>query len=277
MVKIACLQVSPRPCFASAWEEINSYLNHAIDHSAQFILLPEYCGGLKTENGLLKPPAALEDDHPILAKLIAVARENRVWVLIGSIAVNHGELIKNRSYLINDHGQILARYDKIHLFDIQLSEKQIYQESAVVDPGSEAVVVDTCIGQLGMSVCYDLRFPQLYRTMCQRGAQVLTIPAAFLKKTGEAHWHVLNRARAIENGAYVIAPCAVGPIPGGGHSYGHTLVVDPWGKVVMDGGNEPCVKFAHIDTNLVNQTRHRIPSLRHDRDYNCTVIDLPVE
>ncbi len=273
MVRVACLQTTAQPTFAEAWDEIVKYLRQARNEGVEFLFLPEYCGGLKSENGLLAPPAAPETDHPILASLVEWAHSNKVWVLVGSIAVRGKELIKNRSYLIDAEGQILARYDKIHLFDIQLSEELTYRESAVVEAGKEAVVVDTCLGLLGMSVCYDLRFPQLYRDLAQNGAQVLTIPAAFIKKTGEAHWHVLNRARAIENGAFVVAPCSVGNIPGGGSSYGHSLIVDPWGQVIADGGGEPGVVWADIDSNLANETRGKIPSLKHGRDYNCKVID----
>ena len=273
MIKIALLQISPQPCFETAWIENLKYLSHAVDGGAKFIFLPEYCGGLKTENGLLKPPIASEEGHPVLENFLSFSKSKKVWILVGSLAIHQEKLIKNRSFLINDNGEIIARYDKIHLFDIQLSDQQIYHESAIVGAGKSSLVVETIIGKIGMSVCYDLRFPQLYRKMCQNGAQILSIPAAFLKKTGEAHWHVLNRARAIENGAFIIAPCAVGPIPGGGHSYGHSLVVDPWGKVLVDGGLEKGVYFAEIDTNLVSQTRDRIPSLTHDREYTLKIIE----
>ena len=151
---------------------------------------------------------------------------------------------------------------------MDLSPTQQYRESAVVAPGEHAVVVDTPWGRLGMTICYDLRFPQLYRTLAQAGAEILTVPAAFTKVTGEAHWHVLNRARAIENGAVVVAPCAVGPVPGGGAAYGHSLVVSPWGEVLADGGDGVGYVVTTVDLDSVATARGRIPSLGHDRPFS---------
>ena len=158
-----------------------------------------------------------------------------------------------------------VRYDKIFLFDVDLSPTQQYRESAVVAPGGQAVVADTPWGRLGMTVCYDLRFPHLYRALAQADAEILAVPAAFTKVTGEAHWHVLNRARAIENGAVVVAPCAVGAVPGGGAAYGRSLVVSPWGEVLADGGDAVGWIVTTVDVESVATARGRIPSLEHDR------------
>lgn len=268
MTQVACLQLAPRASFEEAETEILTYFPAAAKMGAKFIFLPEYCGGLKSENGLLAPPVAKEENHPILQKLLELAKQEQLWVLIGSIAVEGtGKLFRNRSFVINDQGKIVTRYDKIHLFDIKLSEALEYKESAVVEPGSKGVIAQTNVGALGLSVCYDLRFPQLYRDLAQTGADVLTVPAAFIKTTGEAHWHVLNRARAIENCSYVISPCAVGDIPGGGQSYGHSLIIDPWGTVLADGGNKPGIITANVDIAKAREMRQKIPSLGHDREY----------
>lgn len=256
------------PDVASAVTEAMELVETAVGAGAEFVALPEYCGGLKSVDGLYAPPTFPEVSHPVLAALREACAKNSVWMLIGSIAVDgpRGK-IKNRSYLIDRFGNIQSRYDKVHLFDVRLSDEEVYQESAVVEGGNEAVLTDTPAGRIGQTICYDLRFPNLYRDLAQGGAEVLTVPAAFTKKTGEAHWHVLNRARAVENGAFVIAPCAIGPIPGGGESYGHSLIVDPWGKVIADGGTLPGVVQAKIDLDEVAQARAKIPSLTHDRKF----------
>jgi len=180
-----------------------------------------------------------------------------------------GGRVYNRSLAIDNTGSIRARYDKLHLFDIDLTDTQ-YRESDTVIAGQQAIVCDTPFGRVGLSICYDLRFPHLYRELSQAGAEMLLVPAAFTKTTGEAHWHVLNRARAIENGAFVISPCAVGPIDGGGESYGHSLVVNPWGEVLIDGGDIPGVIHTTIDLDEVMAARKQIPSWNLDRKIEVT-------
>ncbi|MCP5088652.1 MAG: carbon-nitrogen hydrolase family protein [Rhodobacteraceae bacterium] len=268
LLNIACLQTSPKPDFDQALAETLGFAQAAVTAGAQFIALPEYCGGLATDNGALAPPFVPENEHPVLLGLRDFSAANKIWMLIGSVAVtgSNGKII-NRSLLLDDVGMVRARYDKIHLFDIQLSENEVYCESERVEPGNTSIVADTPFGRMGLSICYDLRFPHLYRDMAQAGAEILFVPAAFTKTTGRAHWHVLNKARAIENGAFVVAPCAVGPITGGGESYGHSLIVSPWGEVVSDGGERTGVVQAEIDLNMVAATRSRIPSLIHDRPF----------
>ena len=267
-VRIGCVQTRPLATFDEAIEEARRLAGEAVGAGAELVCLPEYCGGLKSEGGLLVPPAAAEARHPVLDALRSFAADSRVWMLIGSIAVDGpGDRLINRGYVVDDRGDIRARYDKIFLFDVDLSPTQQYRESAVVAPGEQAVVVDTPWGRLGMTICYDLRFPQLYRTLAQAGAEILVVPAAFTKVTGEAHWHVLNRARAIENGAVVVAPCAVGPVPGGGAAYGHSLVVSPWGEVLADGGDGVGYVVTTVDVESVSTARGRIPSLEHDRRF----------
>ena len=268
-VRIGCVQTRPLATFDEAIEEACRIAGDAVAAGAELVCLPEYCGGLKSEGGLLVPPSAVETQHPVLDALRGFARESRVWILIGSIAVDGpGDRLVNRGYLVDDQGKIRTWYDKIFLFDVDLSPTQQYRESAVVAPGEHAVVADTPWGRLGMTICYDLRFPQLYRTLAQAGAEILAVPAAFTKVTGEAHWHVLNRARAIENGAVVVAPCAVGAVPGGGAAYGHSLVVAPWGEVLADGGDGVGYAVTTVDIETVAAARGRIPSLRHDRPFS---------
>lgn len=271
-VDIACLQTKPMPDFRSALAHALELADHAVGSGAQILMLPEYCGGLVTRGAALAPPSAGEHDHPVITGLQAFAADKSVWIVIGSVAISaSGGKLRNRSLVIDDTGRIISRYDKIHLFDIQLSESEVYRESETVLPGSEAVLTPTPFGTLGHSICYDLRFAGLYRDLAQAGADILLVPAAFTKKTGEAHWHVLNRARAIENGAFVVAPCAIGPVEGGGESYGHSLIINPWGEVLADGGTSSGVVSATIDLDEVASARARIPSLTHDRAFSpCT-------
>ena len=268
-VRIGCVQTRPLATFDEAIAEARRLAGDAVAAGAELVCLPEYCGGLKSENGLFAPPTAPEARHPVLDALRGFAADAGVWMLIGSIAVDGpGDRLVNRGYVIDDGGGIRAHYDKIFLFDVDLSPTQQYRESAVVAPGEHAVVADTPWGRLGMTICYDLRFPQLYRALAQAGAEILAVPAAFTKVTGEAHWHVLNRARAIENGAMVVAPCAVGAVPGGGAAYGHSLVVSPWGEVLADGGDGVGYVVTTVDVESVATARGRIPSLRHDRPFS---------
>lgn len=265
---IACLQTSPKPDFQSALEEAIVLAEESIEAGADFIALPEYCGGLKTEGSAITPPFATEENHPVLIGLRDFAKKRKKYLLIGSIAVTGpaGKIL-NRSYIVDEFGNIISRYDKIHLFDIKFSEKESYCESTTVSGGQKAVICETPLGCFGQTICYDLRFPHLYRKLSQAGAQILVVPAAFTKKTGEAHWHVLNRARAIENGAFVVAPCAVGKVEGGGESYGHSLIINPWGEILADAGSDSGLINANIDLEEVNSARMRIPSLRHDKSF----------
>jgi predicted amidohydrolase len=265
-LKIACLQTRPMPDFESAIAEALALAEQAAGEGAAFLFLPEYCGGLVTEAGAIRAPAAPEDAHPVVAALAELAARRGVWVQVGSVAVPGPEgRILNRGLTLDDAGRIVARYDKLHMFDIQLSETEVYRESAHVAPGDRACLVDTHWGPVGHTICYDLRFAYLYRALAQAGAGILTCPAAFTRKTGEAHWHVLNRARAIETGSWMISACAHGPVPGGGETYGHSLIVDPWGAVVADAGDGPGVIAAEIDLDRVAEARGRIPALTHDR------------
>ncbi len=266
-VNVALLQTSPQPDFDRAIEEALLRIDSA-SADADLLLLPEYCSGFKVVNGTFAPPVADEADNPFIQAMAAKAQERNQWIMLGSVAAPgpRGKIF-NRTVMLDNTGAVNARYNKIHLFDIQLSNDEVYRESDIVNPGDQLVLSQTPAGIVGHTICYDLRFPQLYRDLAHAGAQLLVVPAAFTRKTGKAHWHALCRARAIENGAFVVAPCAVGDIDGGGGSYGHSLVVNPWGEIIADGGDAPGVVEAALDLNAVDAARSRIPSLEHDRVY----------
>ena len=243
----------------------------AVRAGAKMLFLPEYCGGLASDDGQIVPPSACEAEHPFLDAICEFASRTGTWVQIGSIAVDGpDEKIINRGYMIDASGGVVGSYDKIHLFDVDLANSASYRESNTVSPGATAQIYDTPHGKVGHTICYDLRFPGLFRDLAQAGAEILCCPAAFTKMTGEAHWHVLNRARAIENTAFVVSACAVGPVPGGGESFGHSLVINPWGEVLADGSDIPGVIHATLDLDLVSATSTRIPSLQHDRSYRVS-------
>lgn len=270
---VAALQCSPQATMDAALEQMLDLAQAALRDGATFLATPEYCGGLVSEGGQLRPPHAPEESHGVLAGLRRFARQAEVPILVGSVAITAPDgRIWNRGFLLGKDGEIRARYGKIHLFDIQLETGDVYRESATVSPGSEAVIVDTELGRLGHTICYDLRFPGLFRQLAQAGAEILAVPAAFTRTTGAAHWHVLLRARAIENGAFVIAPALVGDVPGGGATYGHALIVDPWGEVLADGGGAPGVSMAEIDPARVRRARAQIPSLSHDRPFSLATV-----
>jgi predicted amidohydrolase len=208
-----------------------------------------------------------EEGNPAIAHFAALARELKIWLHIGSMAVLLGNgKIANRSLLFTPEGEIEARFDKIHMFDVELPGGESYRESKNYQAGGDAVLADLPWGTLGLTVCYDLRFPHLYRALAQGGADFLAIPSAFTRKTGEAHWHVLLRARAIENGCFVLAAAQAGRHESGRETYGHSLVVSPWGEIVAEGdGIHPMVIVADVKSGDVQEARKRIPSLQHDR------------
>jgi predicted amidohydrolase len=210
---------------------------------------------------------ASETDDPTLDRLCGVAKELGIVVHIGSLAIHTPDGVANRAFVIGPDGAVIAKYDKIHMFDVDLANGESWRESNTYSPGEQAVVVDlpgTGL-RLGLSICYDLRFPHLYRALAKAGADVLAVPAAFTRQTGEAHWHVLLRARAIECGAYVITAAQGGKHEDGRETYGHSMVVDPWGVVVAESGTEPGVLYADIDLAKVAEARGRIPALKNDR------------
>jgi predicted amidohydrolase len=251
---------------------------HAIAAAAQagatLIVLPEYVSFLHASGKVMRSSAVPEAEDPALARFRQLAIEHSVWLVIGSLvlASEHGKAV-NRSFVIANDGRIVAHYDKLHMFDVTLPNGRVIQESSSYAPGDRAVVVDTPFGRLGMSICYDVRFPQLYRALAQAGAEILLVPAAFTQATGAMHWQALMRARAIENGAYVLAAATCGMHPGGHQTYGHAMIVDPAGVVIAKAEDRPEVVCAEIDLAVVTQTRARLPSLLHDRAFELTVTD----
>ncbi|MGE3875598.1 MAG: carbon-nitrogen hydrolase family protein [Parvibaculaceae bacterium] len=265
----ACVQNCATPDVEADIAILAKLIDNAAAEGAELIALPEYCAGLDTKDGMLHPFAVPESDHPVLPAMAALARAHKAWILIGSIGVKSADgRILNRGYMLSPDGAVAARYDKIHMFDVDLGDGHVYRESATIMPGHEAVLAPCVGGLIGLSICYDLRFADLYRMLAKAGAQMLAVPAAFTRITGKAHWHILNRARAIENGAYVIAPCQYGTLAGGSECYGHSLIIDPWGRVLADGGEAENVVTAEIDLAEVAKTRARIPSLVHDRPFS---------
>ncbi len=236
---------------------------------AQFVATPEMTSLFEAESDALFAKVKCESEDPALKSFRHLAEELAIWLLVGSLPIKVAERqCANRSFLIDPKGQVRATYDKIHMFDVDLPGGEVYRESRNYRRGERAVIADLPWGKLGLSVCYDLRFPQLYRALAKAGASFLTIPAAFTHTTGQAHWHVLQRARAIETGCFVIAPAQCGLHENGRRTYGHSLIVDPWGAVLADGGDEPGVIVADIDPAKVAEARTRVPALMHDRPFS---------
>jgi deaminated glutathione amidase len=235
---------------------------------AAYVLTPEMTNILAAKREQLFAVIADEESDAALATLREMARRLGIYIHIGSLAikVSH-DRAANRSFLVDPKGDIAARYDKIHMFDVDLADGESYRESRNYRPGEQAVLADLPWGRLGLSVCYDLRFPALYRALAEAGATMLAIPSAFTRQTGEAHWHVLLRSRAIENGCFVFAAAQGGKHENGRDTYGHSLIVDPWGRIIAEAGIEPGVVMAEIDPAEVANARARIPSLQHGRRF----------
>jgi predicted amidohydrolase len=240
----------------------------AADAGADYVLTPEMTNIMEIKREKLFAAIADEEHDPTLAALRAAARKLSIFVHIGSLAVKvSADKAANRSFLIDRRGDVVARYDKIHMFDVDLANGESYRESRSYRAGDLAVVADLPWGRLGVTVCYDLRFPALYRALAEAGASFLSIPAAFTKQTGEAHWYVLMRARAIENGCFVFAAAQVGKHENGRETFGHSLVVDPWGQIIAEAGTEPSVIVAEVDPAQVAAAHSRIPSLLNGRRF----------
>ena len=270
----SCIQFTSARDYEPNIRVVSDLVRRARDGGADFVLTPENTGLTEPIGKLRREKARDEANHPVLAALREVARETGVWLLIGSLAVDlsrepgaadNERRLANRSYLVDPDGAVVARYDKIHMFDVDLAGGESYRESNAFRPGGQTVLTETPWGVLGMTVCYDLRFPQLYRTLAQAGADFLAIPSAFTVPTGKAHWHVLMRARAIENGCFVFAPAQWGEHAEGRRTYGHSLIVDPWGEVLADAGEGVGIVSARIEVDAIAKARRMVPSLQHDR------------
>ena len=273
----SCIQFTSARDYEPNIRVVSELVRRAREGGADFVLTPENTGLTEPIGKLRREKARDEANHPVLAALREVARETGVWLLIGSLAVDLSRepgtaedqrRLANRSYLVNPDGAVVARYDKIHMFDVDLAGGESYRESNAFRPGDRTVLAETPWGVLGMTVCYDLRFPQLYRTLAQAGADFLAIPSAFTVPTGKAHWHVLMRARAIENGCFVFSPAQWGEHAEGRRTYGHSLIVDPWGEVLADAGEGVGIISAQIEVDAISKARRMVPSLQHDRVFS---------
>jgi predicted amidohydrolase len=277
IVRAACVQLNAGTELGPNLEAAADGIRRARDAGATLIATPECTGFIAMGRAAVLARARTEAEHPGLPLFADLARETGATLLIGSLAIAVGDgMVANRSILFGPDGAILARYDKIHMFDVDLAGGESYRESASFRAGSEGIVAELPDGpRLGMTVCYDLRFPQLHRALAKEGAAILSIPAAFTWKTGSAHWHVLLRARAIEAGAFVIAPAQTGTHDQGRRTWGHSLIVDPWGTVLADAG-EPAgiVVTADLDLDRVAEARAAIPALRHDRPFTVRTVPL---
>ncbi|HEX7853112.1 MAG TPA: carbon-nitrogen hydrolase family protein [Sphingobium sp.] len=267
-MRVALLQMTSGIDPAANLAIIQNGMRNAKAGKAEILFTPEMSGYLDRDRSRAAERVVAEEEDIVLAGVRALAADLGLWVAIGSLAVRDPAVpgkARNRAFLIDDMGAIRARYDKMHLFDVDLPTGESWRESNSYSPGEGAVIAGTPWGRLGLSICYDLRFPDLYRTLSDNGAAILSIPAAFTVPTGEAHWHVLLRARAIEAGAYVIAAAQTGTHEDGRKTYGHSLIVDPWGEVLLDMGTEPGVAVIDLDLDRIASVRARIPALDHRR------------
>ena len=269
MLVCACVQMRSSDDPVENLETARSLIQDAAAKGAQFVATPEMTGLMDIRKGRTREYAQPEQEDAFLAALRDEAKSLGIWLLIGSLAVkteaSDDDRLANRSFLINPTGEIIARYDKIHMFDVDVGDGQSYRESRAYRPGDHAVLAPTPFGGVGMTICYDLRFPYLYRMLAQSGADIITVPAAFTKVTGQAHWHALLKARAIETGCYVIAPAQGGKHADGRETFGCSLIISPWGDILAEGGVDPGVFLAELDLNSVKEARRKIPSFAHDR------------
>ena len=266
MTRIAVLQMTSGIDSAANAEVLERAVADAAAGGAAMLFTPEMSGLLDRDRRRAAASIHDEADDAVLARVRAAAAENDLWVHLGSLAVHgDGDRLANRGFIIDASGTIRARYDKLHMFDVDLAGGESWRESAAYAAGDRVLVVDTPAGPLGLSTCYDLRFADLYRRLSDAGATLLSVPAAFTRPTGAAHWHVLLRARAIESACWLVAAAQTGEHADGRATYGHSLVIDPWGEVVLDMGEAPGLAFADIDPARTEEVRSRVPVLRHRR------------
>lgn len=266
--RAACVQLRSSDDVQENIRTTSELIREASSMGAQFVATPENTTLMAPDGGAKLERSFDEAHDPALPAFAALAEELGLWLLVGSLAIKVSDTkTANRSFLIDPKGRVTARYSKIHLFDVDLPSGEKYRESNTVAGGDSATLADTPFGKIGMTICYDLRFPHLYRALAQKGAFLLTVPSAFTETTGKAHWHVLLQARAIENGAFVMAPAQGGMHANGRKTYGHSLIVAPWGEILAEAGTDPSVIVADIDPAAVTDARSRVPNLQHDRPY----------
>ncbi|KAA2233424.1 carbon-nitrogen hydrolase family protein [Salinarimonas soli] len=263
----ACAQMRSGTDPSKNRDDAVTLVRQAAGEGAQFVQTPEMTSLVARNRDDLFAKVGPQETDPTIAALREVARERGIVVHIGSVAVREGEKVANRGVLIDTDGAIVATYDKVHLFDVDLPNGESWRESNTYTGGDRAVLGETPWGLLGLTICYDVRFPALYRALAENGARFLSAPACFTRQTGEAHWSVLHRARAIETGSFMISAAQGGTHEDGRETFGHSIIVDPWGRVLAEAGDVPGVVLARIDTALVDEARGRIPALRHARPF----------
>jgi len=275
MLRVGIIQLNTGNQITAAVDAAETLIREAAADGAMLVTTPETTHLMEMDRTAVLEKARFEADDLGLQRFQALASELGVWLHIGSLIIKVGDdKLANRAFMISPDGGIRARYDKLHLFDVNLPDGESYRESRLYRPGDKAVLVDTPFGKIGLTICYDLRFPHLYRTLAEEGASMIMVPAAFTVKTGEAHWHTLLRARAIETGAFLLAAAQVGNHDTGRSTYGHSLAVDPWGEVIADAGdrlqNGSGVVLVDLDLAKVARTRLTMPSLMHKRPFGVT-------
>ena len=267
-LRIACIQTNSSPNPEENIATVSVLIREACAAGAEFITTPEVVGMLEPDRIAALSKAQSEEKHQVLSAFQELALELGIWLLIGSISIKVSDTkLSNRSFLINPNGEVIARYSKIHMFDVEVGDGNKYLESKTYEPGSKAVIAETPWGLMGLTICYDIRFPNLFRDLAKAGAKVIFSPAAFTRVTGEAHWHVLQRARAIENGCYIVSPAQVGTHANNRKTFGHSLIVNPWGEVLADGGTETGFIVSELDLGAVDICRSKVPSLYNDQAY----------
>jgi deaminated glutathione amidase len=275
--RAALVQLRSGRAIGPNMEMAETLIRRAAKEGAVYVQTPENTSIMELEIDNLLAAIDTEEKSAPLAQLRALAEELGIWLHVGSLGTKlDAGKVANRSYLIAPDGTIVARYDKLHMFDVDLAGGESYRESRSINPGRNAVLADLPWGRLGLSICYDLRFPALYRALASAGADLIAVPAAFTKQTGEAHWRVLLRARAIETGAFVLAACQGGLHENGRSTYGHSMIVSPWGEVLAEAGEDPQILLADIDPGLSAEARAKVPSLRHGREFEVEIAGAKV-
>jgi len=273
ILRAAAIQVNAGPEIGPNLDAAGDLVRRARAAGAELICLPENVSMMVQGRAKISARARPEAEHPGLPFFRDLAAETGAWLMTGSLAVALEDgRFANRCYVVDPTGRVVAHYDKIHMFDVDLGGGETYRESATYRPGDRAVVAAMPWGGLGMTICYDVRFAYLYRALAKAGARIITVPAAFTVPTGRAHWHVLLRARAIETGCFVIAPAQTGTHDEGRQTFGHALIISPWGEVLADAGAEPGFVIADLDLSQVDAARGKVPALTHDRAFGGPVL-----
>jgi deaminated glutathione amidase len=272
LLRVACIQMTSGPEIAPNLRQAEKFIRQAAKKGAKLIATPENTDRIRVPAPDNIGTSFTQDAHPGVEFFANLAKELGVWLLIGSMGIKiKKDKLANRSFLFSDKGKLVGTYDKIHMFDVKLPTGESHKESNTIEPGKNIVVVKTPLAKIGMSICYDLRFSYLFRDLAKAGAQILTIPSAFTVPTGKAHWEILLRARAIETGSFILAPAQTGEHAGGRKTWGHAMIIGPWGEVLAQAENATGVITADLNLEEVAKVRAAIPALQHDRKYKKTI------